>query len=82
MVKVDVHLFAIAKDLAGCDQIVLEIDDATFAGDLLRELGQVHPALQPLLPSCRLAVADQYVPDDFVITGQQKVSLIPPVSGG
>lgn len=80
--KVDVHLFAIAKDLAGCDLVVFEIDDAKSAGELLRELGRMHPALEPLLPSCRLAVADQYVPDDFVITGEQEVSLIPPVSGG
>jgi molybdopterin converting factor small subunit len=80
--KIEVSMFAAAKEAVGRDRVVAESKGPLTSRMLLEELGRLHPQIQPLLPSCRLAVDDQYVADDFVVDDQCEVALIPPVSGG
>ena len=80
--KVEVMLFAAAKENAGADRVTVESCEPMTALLVLRQLGQAYPKLKPLLPSCRLAVDDQYVGNDFRVDPDSEVALIPPVSGG
>ncbi|KAA1261699.1 ThiS family protein [Rubripirellula obstinata] len=80
--KIEVMMFAAAKESVGSDRITLELEQPATSGSLMEQLGQIHPGLKPLLPSCRLAVDDQYVPDDFPLGSHHEIALIPPVSGG
>jgi len=41
-----------------------------------------HPALRPLLPSLKIAVNHEYVDAERILTEEDEVALIPPVSGG
>jgi molybdopterin converting factor small subunit len=75
-------LFAVAREVAGMESVQVDVDLPITAGDLMEVIGQKLPPLMPWLPSCRLAVAQQYVPSEYVITEVLEVALVPPVSGG
>lgn len=51
-------------------------------GCILQALTQQYPELQPLLPSCRIAVDCEYVGSEASVSPEAEVALIPPVSGG
>tara|TARA_R110002111_G_scaffold110643_1_gene170324 strand:- start:204 stop:485 length:282 start_codon:yes stop_codon:yes gene_type:complete len=92
--KIEVMMFAGAKEATNCDSTFVEFPSEqtgeqqgqrtseVTAKQVLEQLAILHPALAPILPSCRLAVDDQYVTMDFAITPNHEVALIPPVSGG
>lgn len=80
--RYDVLLFAIASELAQRDALTVEVETPVTAGDVLRAIGNACPLLLPWLPSCRLAVNQAFVSNDFVIVGDAEIALIPPVSGG
>lgn len=80
--RIEVMMFAAAKESVGSDRVIVESSDPMTSKLLMEQLGQLYPRLKPLLPSCRLAVGDQYVAGDFTITANHEVALIPPVSGG
>lgn len=77
-----VELFAIAKDLAGCNQISVSVPTPVDASHLKTLIATQHPSLQSILPSCRLAINDAYANEKQEIREGSSVSLIPPVSGG
>jgi len=80
--RYDVLLFAIASELANRSAITVDVPSPTTAADMLDAIGRVCPALIPWLPSCRLAVNQSFVSNDFLISGDAEIALIPPVSGG
>lgn len=81
--KVDVKLFAVAKQYAGTDTITLELDEqAATAGQLKLQLVQQIPQLQPFLNSLRIAVNQQYASDQTQLRAHDEIACIPPVSGG
>jgi molybdopterin converting factor subunit 1 len=82
VMKITVLLFAIAKEAAGSDTISIDVPENATAGDVLDHLAKEMPALVALIPSCRLAVDQQYVGRDAKVGVQNEVALIPPVSGG
>jgi len=81
-VRVEVRLFAIAKELAGGPTVAVELAEGASVGDLRRALGEAVPGLGDMLGGMRLAVGQEYVGDDVVIRDRDEVALIPPVSGG
>ncbi|MBX9787448.1 MAG: MoaD/ThiS family protein [Pirellulales bacterium] len=79
---VTVKLFALARELAGRDELELEVaDDATIA-DLRRALATSHPRLSTVLAHAHFAVDSQYATDCTPIHANSELALIPPVSGG
>ena len=76
-----VLLFAGAKQLAGRDLLDVPLASATIAE--LQAAVAVHcPALQPLLARSLWAVDGEYANPETIVTAQNEVALIPPVSGG
>lgn len=79
---VRVQLFALARDLAGCELAEVELAEPATVGDLRRALAAQHPALATLLARSLLAVNERYAGEDCPLSPQADVACIPPVSGG
>lgn len=77
-----VGLFAVARELAGRDDVELVVPDGATAADVREALAAEVPALADLLPHALLAVDAAYAGDATVVDEDSEVALIPPVSGG
>mmetsp|Transcript_7162 Transcript_7162/g.16415 ORF Transcript_7162/g.16415 Transcript_7162/m.16415 type:complete len:88 (+) Transcript_7162:46-309(+) len=86
--QVRVDLFAKAKELAGGKTFItvtLEKEGEGISGESLFGLVcAAEPALKPLAGSAFLAINDEYVTPDQVVTlkAGDDVAVIPPISGG
>ena len=80
--RVEVRLFAVARQRAGQPTLALELPEPATVAVLKRALAQACPALAPLLPSVRIAVNSEYAAEDEPIPTGAEVAAIPPVSGG
>jgi molybdopterin converting factor small subunit len=80
--KVRVKLFAVAKELAGCDELAVELPIGGTILDLRTAIAIVAPALARIVPHALWAVGAEYADDSTTLTDQSEVALIPPVSGG
>jgi sulfur-carrier protein len=81
-VKVCIRLFAVAKDIAGCDSLWLELPEGSTVAQLRERLAVEMPALAAVLPQVLFAIGNDYVRDDTLIFERSDVACIPPVSGG
>lgn len=59
-----------------------EIDFKGTVGKFREVLIERYPELKPILERVRFAVNEEYVDDDFYLEGDERVAIIPPVSGG
>ncbi len=84
--RLKILLFAGPRDVVGQDFVEVDSDLPVTAQRLLHHVGVAHPALAPWLPSCRLAVDQTFVSNDYLVAPQTEreteLALIPPVSGG
>jgi len=81
-VKVRVRLFAVAKQLAGTDEITLDVPEGTTLGKLRLALAAEVPAIASVLPHILFAVGSEYVGDESLVPASGELACIPPVSGG
>ena len=86
MVNCKLLLFAKAKDLVGCGEKSITVTDEQIKVSHLESLifEQIAPELSPIRNNCVLAVAQEYVAKDQVITLTEniEIAVIPPLSGG
>ena len=80
--KVRVKLFAVAKELAGRDELEIELEHRATVADLRSAVQQQYGALRTVLQHAVWAVDGQYASDDAIISERSDVALFPPVSGG
>jgi molybdopterin converting factor subunit 1 len=81
-IKLEIRLFAMAKERAGQTMVEVELPLGASVADLRAEIGNRVPALALLLPKTMIAVNEEYADDDQVLAAGSRVALIPPVSGG
>jgi molybdopterin converting factor subunit 1 len=74
--------FASYRDLAGTDELTLELPSGATARDLVESLRDSGAAWQRLPASPAVAVNLEYVPLTTPLRDGDEVALIPPVSGG
>ena len=80
--KLEVKLFAVARQLAGRSTAEVELPaDATVA-ELRAALAEQYPALAGAVGSVVFAVNAEYVDDRAKLAADDEVACIPPVSGG
>lgn len=75
--EVTVRLFAMLRQRAGTDEVVLELPDGAKVDDALAQLDGLADGL-PLV----MAVNREYAPGSHVLAAGDELALIPPVSGG
>jgi molybdopterin converting factor subunit 1 len=80
--KVNVKLFAGARELAGCSEIDVELPSDADVGQLRRALTASAPQLAPLAQRSMISVNSQYANDASSVHESDEIALIPPVSGG
>ena len=73
--------FGIAKDILGKRQLEFEVKKGEQIADLKSELLQQFPGFADLA-SLSFAVGEEYRADDFLLTENVEVVIIPPVAGG
>ena len=59
-----------------------EIDFKGPVGKLREVLKERHPEVADIIGRIRFAVNEEYVGEDYTLQGDERVALIPPVSGG
>lgn len=79
---VRVKLFALTQDLAGREEVSLDLEEPVTVGDIRKNLGDVIAALEPVLPSCAFAVNNEYAVNSVEVRQTDEVACLPPVSGG
>jgi len=81
-VKVQVRLFAAARQAAGSATVELELPAGATIGQLRGRLAGEFPQLSGLVGQAMFAVDTEYVRDSHEIRPGADVACIPPVSGG
>lgn len=80
--KLEVRLFAGARQLADRDRLEIELPPGATVALLRDRLIEQAPELAPLAACSRFAVDGQYAHEDRTLGEDDVVACIPPVSGG
>jgi molybdopterin converting factor subunit 1 len=80
--KINVRLFARAKDLAGMSVVTIELPHGATVAELRRRLAEDRPTLAGILPRSAVAVNDDFAEDCLALPVGAEIALLPPVSGG
>lgn len=79
--NIQILAFGIAKDIIKNSTLTLAVAPATTVGSLKEALCKQFPDFE-LLRSFSIAVNEEYRKDDFELSAQDEIVIIPPVSGG
>lgn len=80
--QLSIALFAGLKDRAGADHITLiDVPQGCTVGDIKRLAGEQFPQLGDL-SSVAGVVGEAYAPDSTLVGANDRIALLPPVSGG
>mgnify|MGYP000456981774 CR=1 FL=1 len=80
--KLKVLLFAAARELSGQSEVEILVDQPATVASTKQALAVALPDLAGLVDQSALAVDNRYVDDQFQLTPEFEIALIPPVSGG
>ena len=82
LMKVEVRLFARARDAAGAERVTVELPASARVGRFACRTGRtIYPNLPPG-PSLLVAVGNDYAGDEAVLGEDSEIACFPPVSGG
>jgi len=77
-----VRLFAVARQVAGREEVELEVPEPATVAQVREHLARAVPALGNLADRFLFAVNSEYADDTTTIPSAAEVACIPPVSGG
>ncbi|HET6327739.1 MAG TPA: MoaD/ThiS family protein [Planctomycetaceae bacterium] len=80
--KLDVRLFARARDAAGAERVTVELPEGASVADLRAALAAQSANLGALVPCLLFAVGTDYADDRVQLSPEADVACFPPVSGG
>jgi molybdopterin converting factor small subunit len=75
-------LFALYRDMAGAEELALEVPAGTTAFDAVTRLRALGGGLAGLPPRPVVAVNREYAPLETVLNAGDELALLPPVAGG
>ena len=80
MSKIEIQVFAVLKNYF---EPTFEIHtSASTMEELQTELEKLNPASAKLLDACRFAVNENFISKEYKLKENDKVTIIPPSSGG
>jgi MoaD family protein len=80
--KVRVQLFSHLRDLAGVQQIDIDLADGAVASDLLDRLYHQFPALRSRDKTILVGAGVEFVDRNYKLKTGDEISVMPPVQGG
>jgi molybdopterin converting factor subunit 1 len=81
-VKIEVKLFAAARQYAGAESVELELPDGATIADLRQALVERYPEGKAVIQHAMFAVDMEFVSDRQPLNSSAEIACIPPVSGG
>ncbi len=83
MATYEIEMYGVLRRLAEAGVVSIEIEASqSTVQALLEELALAHPEVYDRLEQVACAIEDELVARDHSITPDQRLALIPPVSGG
>jgi len=79
--KYKINLFGITKDIVGSNIVEIEMSQSSNVQSVLIELKTNYPKLKDI-KSLLVAVNSEYAESNLVLSENDEIALIPPVSGG
>lgn len=79
--KYKINLFGITRDIVGNNIIEIDTGQLSDVQAVLRKLKSDFPKLKEI-KSLMVAVNSEYAEGNLILTEQDEIALIPPVSGG
>jgi len=79
--NIEILAFGIAKDIIKGSKLSIEVEAGISVGDLKTKLCAQYPEFKKLT-SLAIAVNTAYQNDDYILSADDEVVIIPPVSGG
>jgi molybdopterin converting factor small subunit len=80
--RITVQFFSQLKEIAGTDELALDLPDGANVADLLAQLYERSPKLEKWDASILVGIGVDFVERDHVITPNDKIAIMPPVQGG
>jgi molybdopterin converting factor subunit 1 len=80
--NVRVKLFAVARQLAGCEVAAVQLPEGATVAHLREKLTEQYPNLAGLSTHLVFAIDAEYANDDSLVPDSAEIACIPPVSGG
>ena len=80
--QITVKLFALMREKAGTDTIVLEVPYDAKLSQVIAALVRHYPMLEPYMANARYALHMDFVGLETSLAEGDELALIPPVSGG
>ncbi len=77
----EIMAFGITKDIVGKTIINFEVPSGSSVKELKEKLVESYPRMQDL-KSLLIAVNEEYGDETHILSEQDEIALIPPVSGG
>jgi len=80
--QIRVLYFAVFREQLGRDDDILEVAAGARVRDAIAQLAARHAAIERLRGKFRIAVNQDFCPDDHELADGDELALIPPVAGG
>jgi molybdopterin synthase sulfur carrier subunit len=75
-----VHVYAVLKDHFDA---AFDIPETVFSVEELKQaLVRMRPAAEGILRTCRFAVNDTFIDNEFKLSKDDRIAVLPPASGG
>ncbi|HEY6191882.1 MAG TPA: molybdopterin converting factor subunit 1 [Bacteroidota bacterium] len=78
----NVKFFAVARDVAGMEEVTLTMPEGSTPADVLSSLEVTYPRFGEWKGHLRVAVNQEYAPGKVTLKDRDELAIIPPVSGG
>jgi molybdopterin converting factor subunit 1 len=82
MMTVHVKLFAMIRDVMENNEMQFLLEENSSVEKILELLSEKNIRFEEWRPHLRIAVNCEYVSSDFLLSNNDEVAIIPPVSGG
>ncbi|MDA7905259.1 MoaD/ThiS family protein [bacterium] len=80
--KIQIKLFAAAREISDRGEIELEVADDISVGDLKKFVSREYPKMKDLILRSAVSLNREFSTDECVVHVNDEIALIPPVSGG
>jgi molybdopterin synthase catalytic subunit len=80
--KIRVKLFAILREKAGTDDLILELPPGSVVATASAMIAEKYPQLEKWIARTGYAVNREYANATILLHDDDELAMIPPVSGG
>jgi molybdopterin converting factor small subunit len=80
--RITVECYGASQRWCGAELISLDLSDTPTVSDALEHLAECYPELAARRETLAVAIGDEIVPPSRPLAEDERLALIPPVSGG